>query len=361
MKRLASPTSRVVGALALAVGLACLSGCTGASGDQSAGGSYPTEYAYDEGEVNEAGFTSVLSAADAERLIARNAVISLVVNDVEEGAAKARSAIADLGGSVMQESFYLPADETDYGRVVLEVVVPPDQLDKALNLIAGLGQVSERRIEAIDVTDEVVDVETRIETMRESIKRLQDLMQQSGSVADIATVEAELTVRQAELESLLARQQRLSQSVATSPILIEMSTEVDALEFKSAGFFGGLKAGWKSLMAAGGVALTTLGALIPWAVVAAIIAVPTVMIHRRWRRNRLPRPRPAPMPRMVPVPMAMPGFPPPGMPGAQAPHTPGAPPMAMPGAHGAPPGPPPSAPPMAQPPPTQNPPTLPPT
>jgi len=356
-----------------------------------------TEYAYDEGTAEVAGVSSVMSAADAERLIARNAVISLVVDNVEEAAAGARAAVAKLDGTVMQESLDLTAGEVGHGRVVIEVVVPPENLDQALDQIASLGQVKERRIESLDVTDEVVDVETRIETMRESIKRLQGLMDQSGSVADIAAVEAELTVRQAELESLLARQQSLEKSVVTSPIVIEMSTEVDALEYRPAGFLGGLKGGWKALVAAGGVALTAFGALIPWLVVAAIIAVPTVMIRRRWRQTHSPRPRPAPMPRMVPVPMAMhPASPPmgppsapvappqPGVPGTQPPGTPVAPPQPgvpgtqppgapvaplqpgvpgaqPPGAPGAPPGPPPSAPPTAQPPPTQNPPTLPPT
>jgi len=346
------PTSRLATIFCLAASLAFLSGCAAAGDNQAANGDTAV-YDYATSEQDTSGSSAV--ALNTERLIARNAVISLVVDDIVQATAQVRTAVADLDGSVMQESLSQAADQPGRGRVVVEVVVPPDRLDEALELIAGLGKVNERRIESVDVTDQVVDVETRVQTMRESIKRLQDLMNQSGSVADIASVEAELTTRQAELESLLARQQSLEQSVAVSPIIIEMATQADALEFQSAGFVGGLKGGWKSLVATGGVAATVLGALIPWLVVAAILAWPVMWLYRRWKRSRPPHPAPPPpvpgwafspgVPLAPPLgapgpyPTAAPPAPPPDQAGAPPPGTAGG---SMPSGPSAPPAPPPA-------------------
>ena len=55
------------------------------------------------------------------------------------------------------------------------------------------------------------------------------------------------------------------------------------------GFFAGLDSGWHGLKTFGEGLATVLGALLPWMVVAAVLAIPAVPLLRRYRR-RAPSP-----------------------------------------------------------------------
>jgi len=278
--------SRLGIALCLAAGLAVFSGCAGAGVSNAPEAGYPDvpQAAPGEGGAPTSGPDGVHTAPQ----IARTASISIVVDDVAKTAQDLTDAAATLGGWVTAESLSLPgADGTSYSSSTVEVTVPSDRLDEALTKIAGLGRVTDRQIESEDVTTQVVDVDARVQTMRDSIARLQDLMSKAGSVTEIAQVEAELTQRQADLEALLARQKALSQRVATAPITVTLRTESQAVPEGLNGFLPGLQAGWDAMTASASVAVTVVGVLLPWLVLAAIIVVPIVAVHRHRRRMRL--------------------------------------------------------------------------
>lgn len=224
----------------------------------------------------------------ADRQIARYASIDLVVADIERASDELRRVAGAVGGLITSESLSLPVDATQRkypNHSVVVVTVPATRLDEALTAVAGLGEVTQRSVESVDVTDAVVDVDARVTTMRESIERLQELMARAGSVTEIARVESELTGRQAELEALLAQQKSLSQQVETSPITVSLVTRAEATSPALGGFLPGLEAGWNSMVTAGQVALTVLGALLPYLVLAAVVVVPVVLVRRR-RRTR---------------------------------------------------------------------------
>ena len=283
---------------------------------------------------------------NTDRKIARTASISLVVDDIQVAANELNSIASSLQGAITKESLSLP-DEQGYvsGSSSVEVTVASANLDEALKRIGALGRVLSRQIESTDVTSQVVDVDSRVKTMRASIARLQALMNQAGTVTQIADVESELTQREGELEALLASQANLSQRVATAPISVHLRTESQAPAPGASGFLSGLGAGWDSLVGAGQVALTVLGALLPWLAFAAIILVPSVALYRRRRRNRPPQepqPRPAPTPAPAPAAWGMPVW---GVPQGMPPQ--GAPTQAAPPPDGQPQGPRPEGPPPA--------------
>ncbi|MCW5952719.1 MAG: DUF4349 domain-containing protein [Propionibacteriaceae bacterium] len=265
--------SRAVAAVFAAVILA-VTGCS--AGSAPAGAPYPE--APDQPEAPQP------TSAPGERQIARTASITLVVADVEQAAGTLRQVAESVGGTVTSERISLPGEGEDRSGGYSEAVVsvPAERLEESLGLIGGLGEVRQRSIESVDVTDSVLDVDARVKTMRESIARLQELMSRAGSVAEIAQVEAELSQRQADLESLLAQQKSLQNRVAMTPITVGLYPPERANEAGAMGFVGGLTAGWNSLVTAGQLALTALGVLLPWMALAAVVGVPLVW----WRRRR---------------------------------------------------------------------------
>lgn len=242
-------------------------------------------------EVVAADMESVPNAApedsggsSADRKIARTASLTVVVDDVTAAADQIRSIASTLAGTVTSESLQIDRTSERWpgsGSTVV-VSVPAAGLDKAIDLLASVGTVEGRSVESVDVTDSVVDTEARIATLRASIKRLQDLMERAGSVADIAAVEMELTNRQSDLESMLAQQKSLNGMVESSTVTISLVTRSEVTPTVVTGFLPGLQAGWQGLILATQAGLTVLGMLLPFLAVLAAVVTPLVW----WRRSR---------------------------------------------------------------------------
>ena len=234
------------------------------------------------------------SPLDSQRKIARSASLVVVVEDLNTAAAQLRQTAALVGGQVISENLVsLASDETtpeedrimptSYSTVVLSV--PADQLERALEEASKVGEVTTRTISAEDVTTQVVDVEARIKTMRESIVRVRALMERAGTLTEIAALEAELTRRQADLESLLAQQAALANMVEQSTIMVSLMTRRQAEGIASGGFLAGLEAGWEAFLASGRVLITLLGAALPFLLAGAVVVAPLLW----WRKRRASR------------------------------------------------------------------------
>ena len=143
---------------------------------------------------------------------------------------------------------------------------------------------------AEDVTEQVVDLDSRIATQRTSVDRVRVLLARATTVDEIVRIEQEVTTREADLESLEQRRQALAGQVAMSTVTIRVgkSDAVPAREQdESGGFLAGLSDGWGAFLDAAAVTLRVIGAVLPFLLVLAVPAVPAV---RWWRRRRTAAP-----------------------------------------------------------------------
>lgn len=222
------------------------------------------------------------------RLLARTASITLQVPDVAAAAARLRVIAAGKGGIISAENIVITESGTGKPSTLV-VVVPSERLDAALEEIGAVGTIKLRAINTADVTAQVADIDARIRTQRESIARIQELIKRAGSVAEVAQVEGELTRRQAELESLLARQKALSNQVAESPITITLITPAmptPTPEVEQPGFLVGLKAGWKAFAGFVAVSLMVVGGLLPFAVFFGLLGAAAWFVGKRVAAKR---------------------------------------------------------------------------
>ena len=236
-----------------------------------------------------------------DRQIARNGSLTVAVKDVILAAGQLTDLATAVGGLVTSESLRTDATETDQvSRIVLSV--PASKLDQFMNDAAKVGELKLRSTNAADVTMQLVDVESRIRTLRESIARIRLLMDRTGSIAAIAQVEAELTSRQTELESTLAQQAALKDQVAMSPVSVTLIAPGQAAPSTNP-FLNGLTDGWTALLKSLNVLLVAAGALLPFAVLAALVIWPLMIWRRRTRASR-PTPgfQPAPYQPTAPAP-----------------------------------------------------------
>lgn len=305
MRTPARPARRLTtAAAALALAATALAGCSGASDtgtssgegggvvqkDGAVGGDESGRFGVPAGgdtAAQPAQAPAAVAPAIYDRKLSRRADISLTVEDVDAAASRVRSIAATADGLVLAEAISSGPDLPERGGFsTITISVPTDALDATLDRLAELGTVHSRNTSTDDVTAQFVDTESRVETMRASVERVRALMAQATKLADIVTLEAELSRRQADLESTQTQLAALKDAVALAPVEVRLSTDSTVLEEAGddTGFLAGLTAGWAAFTASVGVVLTVLGAILPFAVALALVAVPLVL----WLRRRGP-------------------------------------------------------------------------
>lgn len=236
--------------------------------------------------------------------IIRTASLTVQVKDVPKALDEARTTIENAGGYIGNETTTRDEEGHEHTRVVLRV--PVDRYAEVLADLEGAGKLIERSAKAQDVTDQVVDVESRIKTQRASVARIRELMDQATKLSDVVTLEGELSSRQADLEALLAQQASLKDRTSLATITLSLSeTPVKKVaKDDDPGFLDALAGGWAAFVTMLRWLAVAIGAVLPFAAVAALI----VLLWLKVLRPRLPRrPEPAPVTTALgPLPAARP-------------------------------------------------------
>lgn len=231
--------------------------------DQSANGGRPDQKA----------------VAAQERHVVRTASLSVRVDDVTTAAAGARGVAERFGGFVASEQ-----SESEMSSLTLRVEA--DRLDDALAALDELGDVTHREQQAEDVTEEVVDVDARIANQRASVERVRALLARATTVGEVVEVEAELTKRQAELESLENRAAALAGQTSLATVSVRLTGKgTPVLDDERTGFLAGLESGWNAFLVTLAVMLTVFGAVLPFLLVLGLPLLGVVLVLRQ-RRTR---------------------------------------------------------------------------
>lgn len=285
---------RLVGvALVLGVATGLATACSATSGGsdsmtatpyeaQGAGGAGEPA-AGDQGAKQGAKGEQSISQPGVDRSLVRTATLELTAAEVGETVDRARDVAATEGG-------YVGREEVREESATLTLHIPSDRFDQALGELSELGTVVSREQSAEDVTEQVVDLNSRVATQRASVDRVRALLAQAGTVEEIVRIEAELTTREADLESLEQRRQALAGQVATSTVTIRISrtrTVPVQPQEETSGFFTGLSDGWGAFLDAGAVTLRVIGAVLPFVLA---LGIPAALAIRWWRRRRTPAP-----------------------------------------------------------------------
>jgi hypothetical protein len=228
-----------------------------------------------------------------ERSIIYTGTITVRADDVNTAADSAISAARTAGGLVGGDNRSV-TDTRAEARVTLRV--PADRFTSVVNELAKFGKELSREIKTEDVTEQVVDVTSRVATAQASVDRVRALLARATTLGEIVSLESEVAKREAELESLKARLNKLASLAAMSTITAvfvnETPTPREDPEDPS-GFIAGLKGGWESFTDSLQVLLTVFGALLPWFVAIGLPALLVVAFLRRSAARRHAAPAPA--------------------------------------------------------------------
>jgi len=105
----------------------------------------------------------------------------------------------------------------------ITVRVPASAFDATLARIAGLGEVVDRAIQASDVTEELLDLDIRLDNARRTRDRLLEHLSKSTKIEDTLKIEAELARVSVEIERMEGKQRLLQSQVALSRIRVQLN------------------------------------------------------------------------------------------------------------------------------------------
>lgn len=271
--------------LAMTVLVGCSGGPTedssGASGGGNEGGGAPGPAV--PGDVGGAPGDPVDS--DSERQVVTTASASLAVDDPAEGAQRVSELVESVGGRVDERTEQAAPEGLDGAYADLVVRVPADGLTGLLADLEDLGDVVSVSVSRSDVTATAVDLDARISALETSVARLQGLMDGAATTQALLDAEAALSERQQELESLQSQRALLADQVELSTLTVHLQPPGVAPAGGPDDFLGGLGTGWATLVSAAGAVVVVVGVLLPWLVVAALVAV-AVLVPLRMSRRR---------------------------------------------------------------------------
>ena len=184
-----------------------------------------------------AGLDQAVVGSMQERLVVRNANLSIVVDNPEASVASISRLAESMGGFVVSSNVY----QTSYGDSRLEeaviakqasitIRVPSDQLDQALDQIKDAAvEVRSQNMSGQDVTEEYTDLQSRLGNLEAAESELREIMESASErdeIEDVLAVLNELRRVREEIEVLRGRIQYLEQSARLSSISVELLPDV---------------------------------------------------------------------------------------------------------------------------------------
>jgi hypothetical protein len=216
----------------------------------------------------------------AIKKIIKDGNMSIEVTDLQNSKKRVDSLVKLYNGYYAKESL------NNYRRTIsynLKIRVPSNNFEKLVaDVEKGKGKINSKEIDARDVTDEFIDVETRLNNKRSYLKRYNELLNKAKTIKDIVQIEDKISEIEEEIESSVARLKYLNDQVDYSTLTLNISSEVDEKDSNKDGFLSelidSLEKGWTGFV----LFLIILVRLWPMF----LIAMAVIYIVRRARRKR---------------------------------------------------------------------------
>ncbi len=163
----------------------------------------------------------------ADRLIIRNATVSLTANDVEKTLLDVKALAAEKTGVVFQSSSSIRDDKT---YAALTIQVPSSAFDDTMNRLRKLNgvKVDSENSTSQDVTEEYVDLKAQLTNLQATETELVRLLSKATSVAEVLSVQRELTNVRGEIDRRQGRINYLEKKTDMSSITVNISPVLPA-------------------------------------------------------------------------------------------------------------------------------------
>ena len=164
------------------------------------------------------------------RIIVHTARMSLVVDDVAHTVDSIANVASGLGGWVVN------SDRSSRHSGSIAIRVPAQSLDEAFVQVEALAlEVESRAVTSEDVTDEYVDSQSRLVSLRATEERLLSFLDRAGKIEDALLVQKEISELQQQIEEIQGRLNFLEQTAAFSLLEVSLKLTTETITVDAGG------------------------------------------------------------------------------------------------------------------------------
>ena len=174
------------------------------------------------------GAVAPVSDQDIDRLVIKNARLSIVVDNPSASMDAIAKLAENLGGYVVSANVY--QQELDSGgkttQASVTLRVPADRLNEAISFIKSQSNQDplNETIESQDITKEYIDLESRLRSLEEAEAQYKKIMESATTTEDVLNVYNEMVKNQQEIEVVKGQMKYYEESVALSAISVDLIT-----------------------------------------------------------------------------------------------------------------------------------------
>ena len=159
-----------------------------------------------------------------ERMIIKNAEMELLVPDTDVALDSITLIASDYGGYIVSShSWY----EDEYKYATVRLGVPAVEFENILRRLRGLAtRVINEIASGEDVTDEFVDLQSRLTNLQATRDRIREFLDRAETVEEALAVNEELSEVEGQIEEIQGRMNYLRDRAAYSTIEVQLNPEV---------------------------------------------------------------------------------------------------------------------------------------
>ncbi|MBS8263280.1 DUF4349 domain-containing protein [Mesobacillus boroniphilus] len=183
----------------------------GFSEDNSAG-----EESKEEGQASQE-----IDESASQRMVIYNAEMDIRVESFEKARNALENKAKEYKGYIVQSNSNRYDGEQQSGTMTFRI--PQEHFHAFLNDAEGLSvQVNNRHVSGQDVTEEYVDLESRLKSKKAVEARLLDFMKQAQKTEDLLKISSDLADVQEQIEQIAGRKKFLENQTALSTVTISL-------------------------------------------------------------------------------------------------------------------------------------------
>jgi hypothetical protein len=180
-------------------------------------------------------FSPAQQSQPQERLIIRNGNIDIVVEDTEMSLTQIGRLATRLGGWTVMSELRQFCKNVKSGTITLRI--PAEAYDEMVNEVKEMAlEVTYETSSSQDVTDEFVDLNSRLTNLEATAERVRAFLDEAETVEEALSVNQELSRLESDIEVIKGRMQFLSQSAAYSTLTISLTPDIIAQPIEVAGW-----------------------------------------------------------------------------------------------------------------------------
>ena len=175
-----------------------------------------------ETENNESTEVETKEVEVEERKIIYTANLRLEVKEYQQAVDEIESQVADFNGYIVDSSTYGSSDESSTsGHITARI--PQERFQEFIQLVEeGAGKLLESNVSGQDVTEEYVDLESRLKSKRVVEERLLSFMEKAEKTEDLLTISSDLAKVQEEIEQVTGRMNYLRNKADLATVQIDI-------------------------------------------------------------------------------------------------------------------------------------------